>query len=269
MRKILCLGGGGVRIYGCIGALLEGERQGFDFSQFDLITATSAGSIPGVLLAAGKTPTEIKDITLKMPLNKFINKGLIGEKIIFGGVSNNGLEAWINSLNLPPTNKLLINAFDVTTNTQKIFAKTDFEQKGYGYAVKCSTAMPGMINIIDNRYTDGGICEDPLMLNLNPDDKILCLYLGYPGEVKKVPNLVKLINPIERAYELTYALEYQGYTRFKFLIDKFTNLNIINPKVYNFKSFNFWIKKSDKIDMINAGQANTINQWQNLIQKWN
>lgn len=189
-RKVLSLSGGGVRVYGAFGALLEAESQGIDIHQFDIITATSAGAIVAVLIAAGKTAEEMVDIALEMPLNKFIDKGLVGEKIIWGGLNNQGLADWIDSLNAPPSEKIFINTLNKKTNKQKIFTKKDYEERGYGYAVKCSTRLPFAMKPVDDTYIDGGVVENPLMLHLNSDDQILCLRLGYAGEIREGKSLL-------------------------------------------------------------------------------
>lgn len=264
-RKILCIGGGGVRIYGTIGALIKAEEMGIDFSQFDIIQATSSGTIIAAMLIAGLTPKEIERRALKLPLNTFIDMGFLGLKFIFGGVSNGGIGKWADSLNLQPTDKFVINTFDKTKNKQYIFTKEDYEKYGYGYALRCSTCYPGVMSPIDGKYLDGGIVENPIMLNLNADDEILCIYLGYAGEVK--PNKFKF-NLFRRLEEAIYAVEFLNYRSFLFMVDKFKSIDIIWPKIYDVASTNFWINKTDMENMITNGKINSESQWASILHKW-
>jgi predicted acylesterase/phospholipase RssA len=266
-RKILALGGGGVRIYGAIGALIELEAQGIDLKQFDLITCTSAGTIPGILLIAGKSAQEIGQIALKMPLSKFIDKGFIGEKIFFNGLENKGLGDWIDSLNVPPSDRIFINTFDKKTNSQIVFTKEDYEKRGYGFAVRCSTRLPGAMEPLEGRYVDGGILENPLMMFLNPDDQILCIHLGYAGEVSDQTSR-KSTSLARRIDDLVYAFDYKNYAQFKFMVDKFNNLDIIRPKIFDIRSSNFWITEEQKKDMIRRGRENSRDQISLILDKW-
>ena len=272
-KKILALSGGGVRIYGAIGALYEAECQGIDLHQFDIITATSAGSIVGLLLANGKSAKDILDIARKMPLNKFIDKGFIGEKLLINGLNNEPLAKWADSFNFPPSEKLLINAFDKKINKQIVFDKTTFSAKGYGYALKCATRLPGAMTPVENRYQDGGMIENPLIMFADPDDQILCINLGYAGETPDFnPTLVnrlnKTFNLLERIEDITYALDYKNYEQFKFMIDRFNNIDVVSPKIYNIRSSDFWVTNKDKEDMIQRGRDNTRDQWSSIKTKW-
>ena len=269
-RKVLCLGGGGVRIYGAIGALFEAEKQGFDFSQFDLITATSAGCIPGMMLAADKTPTQMIELAMNFPLSKFIDKGFIGEKVLFNGISNKGLGDWADSLKVIPSNRLLMNTLDITTNQQKIFYKEDYEKHGYGYAVRCTTCLPFAMSPIDDKYLDGGIVENPLSLLLDPEDQILFIHLGYAGEARSSEKrgLLENIDILKRTSDMMYAFDYKNHMQFKYMIDKFPNADVIYPKVFNIRSSNFWISDKQKLQMIEDGGKNTKDQWAAIKNKW-
>jgi predicted acylesterase/phospholipase RssA len=269
-RKILSLSGGGVRVYGMIGALREMEDQGINLHQFDLITCTSAGTVPGVLLTGGKTAAEIEQIVLKMPLAKFIDKGIIGEKLIFGGLDNKGLGDWIDSLKIPPSDKLAINTYDRKTNTQKIFTKADYETLGYGFAVRCSTRLPGIMVPLDDRYIDGGIIENPIMMFLDPDDQILCVNLGYAGEVpEETHGATKLENTLMKRFsDLSFAFDRKNYAQFKFMVDRFNNIDIISPKIYDIGSTDFWVTDAQKKDMVERGKLNTRPQIKAILSKW-
>lgn len=273
-RKILALGGGGVRIYGAIGALYEAEQQGIDLHQFDIITATSAGSIPGFLLANGKSASEILKIARNMPTSHFIDKGLIGEKLLLSGLDNEPLSKWADDFKFPVSDKLLINVFDKKKNKQVIFDKDIFSTKGYGYALKCATRLQGVMAPVDGQFQDGSMVESPLIMFAEPDDQILCINLGYAGETDIVANpgvvagLNKTFNLISRVEDIFFALDYKNYMQFKFMVDKFENIDVISPKIYNIKSSNFWINDKTKEDMIKRGRDNTRDQWADIKSKW-
>jgi len=264
-KKVLAISGGGVRIYGTIGALVKAEEMGIDFTQFDVIQATSSGTIVALMLLSGMTPKEIEKKALELPLETFIDMGPFGLKFLFWGVSNEGLSKWADSLELTPTDKLVINTFDSQTNKQYIFTKEDYAKHGYGYATKCSTRYPGVMTPVDGKYLDGGVAENPVVLNLEPDDQILCVYLGYAGEVQHPKFHLNLLRRLEEA---VYTIEYLNYRAFNFMIDKFENMDIIWPKIYGVSSVNFWITKDDMKKMIQEGKDNTEQQWDSIKSKW-
>lgn len=264
-RKILCLSGGGVRIYGLIGALAAAQELGIDFSQFDIIQATSSGSIVGLMLQSGMDPRQVLLESKHLPIKSFVDTGFLGLSLFFGGFSNKKLGIWANSLNVEPSDRLVVNTFDKTTNSQKIFTKKDYEQKGYGYALRCSTCYPVAFTPIDGKYIDGGVCENPLMLNLNEDDQILCIHLGYAGEVKDPKFTKGFLGRVESGIK---ALEFLNYQSFAFMVDKFPNIDIIRPKIYDVPSVNFWISDKERDEMIKRGKQNTKEQWKAILKKW-
>lgn len=66
--KILVMKGGGVKGIAYVGALKVLNEYGY---RFDHYVGTSAGAISAALLAAGYTPTELRDVLAKTDFNKF------------------------------------------------------------------------------------------------------------------------------------------------------------------------------------------------------
>lgn len=67
---------------------------------------------------------------------------------------------------------------------------------------------------------------------------------------------------------MVYAFDFKSHMQFKNMVDKFNNIDIINPEVYDIRSSNFWITDEQKLSMIERGRLNTRDHWKKIKHKW-
>lgn len=141
----LMLLGGGLRFPAYIGALAALEEKGL---KIEKIVGASAGSIIGSLYAAGKSPLEMKKITLELDTTRFRDfsiKSLFRGKGLYEGKV---FESWIDEVlngrkfsdkfRIP----LFVVAFDILNNTPVVFSRSNFPDLKVSTAIRFSIGIP-------------------------------------------------------------------------------------------------------------------------------
>lgn len=151
----LCLGGGGTRGFGHLGALKAFEEYGI---KFDMVAGCSVGSCVAAFICAGKTFKQAYGIAKELQV-----KDIKRNKIKFMPSSTEGLEALItnnvkqkNIEDLPK--KLLVVSVDAKTGKEVVFDSGSLSK-----AVAGSCAVPGVFYpVIYNNMTliDGGVINN-------------------------------------------------------------------------------------------------------------
>lgn len=171
----LILRGGGAKGLALIGAIEE-IWNSYSFKHF---WGTSAGAIVAVLLGAGYTPNELKDILKKTPFETFLDKGIV-RKVI--NIFNHGALHRANEFE-PWLEKLLKEKLEVSTTprmkdlplrttifaTQKNEGTVRFDSEGENsdapaaFAVRSSIAIPFFFkpgSLYGKATHDGGLSNN-------------------------------------------------------------------------------------------------------------
>ncbi|MEM9077142.1 MAG: patatin-like phospholipase family protein [Bacteroidota bacterium] len=193
----LIMKGGGIKGLAYVGALEVLERY-FNFNWF---AGTSAGGVSAILLAAGYTSAELKQILENKDFTDFKDAGII--KMVFNFIFKNGLyEAktftdWIDRLlaeKLESPTEVLMHSlpFRATLYASKRGSKAFVFDSSYpeskkvraAFAARCSMAIPYIFTPESSegkRVFDGGAQNNyPVqeLLSDNPKTNFIGLYLG-------------------------------------------------------------------------------------------
>lgn len=151
----LCLGGGGARGFGHLGALKAFEEYGI---KFDMVAGCSVGSCVGAFVSADMKFKKIYDIAKNLQ-----TKDIRRNKIKFMPSTTEGLEELINNNIKQKTieelpKKLYIVSVDVKTGKEVVFDSGSLSK-----AVAGSCAVPGVFYAVEhNNMTliDGGVMNN-------------------------------------------------------------------------------------------------------------
>jgi NTE family protein len=149
----LVLGGGAVRGFAHVGVIKVLEAQGI---VPDMVVGTSAGSVVGVLYAAGYTGFELQKIAFKL------DEDTVGDWIIpdRGFIKGEALQNYINkALQNKPIEKLRKPFAAVATDLHSGEMMV-FRRGNAGQAVRASSTVPGVFQPVDingREYVDGGL----------------------------------------------------------------------------------------------------------------
>lgn len=151
----LCLGGGGARGFGHLGALKAFEEYGI---KFNMVAGCSVGSCAGAFVGAGMSFKQIYDIAKHLQA-----KDIRRSKIKFMPSTTEGIQELISN-NIKQTNiedlptKLFVVSVDAKTGKEVIFEKGDLAKTVAG-----SCAVPGVFYPVeyDNMtLIDGGVMNN-------------------------------------------------------------------------------------------------------------
>lgn len=152
-RVALVLGGGAVRGFAHVGVIKVLEAQGI---VPDMVVGTSAGSVVGVLYAAGYSGFELQKIAFKL------DEDTVGDWALpnRGFIKGEALQNYINkSVQNKPIEKLrkpfAAVATDLHSGEMKVFGRGNA-----GQAVRASSSVPGVfqpVAISGRDYVDGGL----------------------------------------------------------------------------------------------------------------
>jgi len=149
----LVLGGGAVRGFAHIGVIKVLEAQGI---VPDMVVGTSAGSMVGVLYAAGYSGFELQKIAFKL------DEDTVGDWIIpdRGFIKGEALQNYINkAVQNRPIEKLRKPFAAVATDLHS-GEMVVFRRGNAGQAVRASSSVPGVfqpVTIGGHDYVDGGL----------------------------------------------------------------------------------------------------------------
>src|SRR3989338_9192073 len=149
----LVLGGGAVRGFAHIGVIKVLEAQGI---VPDMVVGTSAGSVVGVLYAAGYSGFELQKIAFRL------DEDTVGDWIIpdRGFIKGEALQNYVNkAVQNRPIEKLCkpfaAGATDLHSGEMVVFRRGNA-----GQAVRASSSVPGVfqtVTISGHDYVDGGL----------------------------------------------------------------------------------------------------------------
>ncbi|HEY3227662.1 MAG TPA: patatin-like phospholipase family protein [Roseiflexaceae bacterium] len=152
-RIALVLGGGAAKGFAHIGVIKALEAQGI---QPEIIVGTSAGSLVGVLYAAGNDGFALQRIALDLNESMFSDYSLPDR----GFLKGEALQQFVNKVvQNRPLEKLNRTVAVVATDLQSGEAVA-FQRGDTGMAVRASSAVPGVfqpVRINGRDYVDGGL----------------------------------------------------------------------------------------------------------------
>ena len=250
---ILIMKGGGIKGLAYVGALQELEK----FYSFNWYAGTSAGAIAAILLAAGYTNKELKQILEEKNFSEFMDANLL--KACWNFITKRGLfegknfTNWMDfllskKLDSPTRVKLLDLPYRATVCASRknksalIFDSHDeqYKHRSAAFAARCSMSIPYVfIPERDEGHNvfDGGIQNNfPVekILERKPNAKFIGLYLGpehYEGQSNQIFFDLKSIwmesNDIE-------ALEKHK-----------ENIIVIDPRPIKMLNFNLSLEKKE------------------------
>ncbi len=152
-RIALVLGGGAVRGFAHVGVIKVLEAQGIIP---DMVVGTSAGSVVGVLYAAGYSGFDLQKIAFKL------DEDTVGDWIVpdRGFIKGEALQNYINkAVQNRPIEKLL-KPFAVVATDLHSGEMVVFRRGNAGQAVRASSSVPGVfqpVTISGRDYVDGGL----------------------------------------------------------------------------------------------------------------
>lgn len=152
-RIALVLGGGAAKGFAHIGVIKALEAQGI---QPEIIVGTSAGSLVGVLYAAGNDGFALQRIALDLNESMFSDYSLPDR----GFLKGEALQQFVNkAVQNRPLEKLNRTVAVIATDLQSGEAVA-FQRGDTGMAVRASSAVPGVfqpVRISGRDYVDGGL----------------------------------------------------------------------------------------------------------------
>jgi NTE family protein len=160
-KVALVLGGGAVRGFAHVGVIKVLEAQGI---QPDLVVGTSAGSVVGVLYAAGYSGFELQKIAFKLEEDS-VGDWMLPDR---GFIKGEALQGYINqAVHKLPIEKLKKPFAAVATDLQSGEMMV-FQRGNAGMAVRASSSIPGVfqpVAINGHEYVDGGLVS-PVPVNV-------------------------------------------------------------------------------------------------------
>ena len=157
----LVLGGGAVRGFAHVGVIKVLEAQGI---YPDLVVGTSAGSVVGVLYAAGYNGFELQKIAFKLEEDS-VGDWMLPDR---GFIRGEALQGYINqAVNKQPIEKLK-KPFAAVATDLKSGEMMVFQRGNAGMAVRASSSIPGVfqpVAINGHEYVDGGLVS-PVPVNV-------------------------------------------------------------------------------------------------------
>lgn len=152
-RVALVLGGGAARGFAHIGVIKALEAQGI---VPDMVVGTSAGSVVGVLYAAGHNGFELQKLALGMSEDMVAdwtlpNRGVLKGEALQVFINRHVKNQPLQSLRKP----VAVIATDLLSGELVLFRRGDS-----GIAVRASSAVPGVFQPVEiggREYVDGGL----------------------------------------------------------------------------------------------------------------
>ncbi|SFI39012.1 NTE family protein [Tindallia magadiensis] len=185
----IALGGGGSRGFAHLG-VLEALREKGIFP--DVIAGTSAGSIVGALMAAGKTPGEIMSIMKENKLGDYAKIGLPTE----GFMSLDGLKEQLEST-LPSDDFHQLKHKLIVAVSNLLTGQVEYLSEGsISLAVQASSSIPILFSPVEINgqwYVDGGLLDNlPVKPLLDVCDKIIAVDVMPLEKLEKLDGITEV-----------------------------------------------------------------------------
>jgi NTE family protein len=187
----LVLGGGAVRGFAHVGVIKVLEAQGITP---DIVVGTSAGSVVGVLYAAGYSGFDLQKIAFKL------DEDTVGDWIIpnRGFIKGEALQSYINkAVQNRPIEKLqkpfAAVATDLHSGEQVVFRRGNA-----GQAVRASSSVPAVfqpVSINGRDFVDGGLTS-PVPVKVARDsgaDVIIAVDISAKPKYAKIDGLTDIL----------------------------------------------------------------------------
>jgi NTE family protein len=150
----LVLGGGGTRGFAHVGVIKAFASNGI--TPDIIIVGTSAGSVVGVLYAAGYSASDLERVALQMDDSmvadwSLLDRGFIKGKSLQDFVNREVQNRPLEKLNMP----FAVVVTDLKSGERRVFRSGDT-----GVAVRASSSVPGVfqpVEIDGREYVDGGL----------------------------------------------------------------------------------------------------------------
>jgi NTE family protein len=186
MKIGIALGGGGSKGFAHLGVLKALGEKGI---RPDIIAGTSAGSIVGAFIAAGKEPEEILELIKK---NRFIDFAKV--TLPGGGFFTLGNFEKLMEKLLPAREFSDLQLPFYASATNLYTGKVEYLSKGPLIpAVKASCAIPVLflpVTLHGQLYADGGVLDNlPVTPLVSKCDKIIAVNVNKNEEVKRLGNI--------------------------------------------------------------------------------
>lgn len=283
--KALVLAGGGVRGLATVGAVMRGVyEKAINLAEFDVVTGDSFGALVAAMITNGYQMEEISEALTSVDIAKlvsFIPWSLRRLTIPVHPLKLKGIARFIDEdLNLKPNSRLIFNTWDCLTDneivytsdtppwlkasiyTRPVFKHTGTDKVSLGTLLTRSMALPGL-EADDTRYMDGGIGQHPPLDILPSDASIVFIDLGYAGLIP-TQGIKKPVGVLNRAM---YAYEVAASLNQKRALSRFTDLTIIDPKVYDVDSTNFGLSKDQREALVIRAFSSTETAWKEYLIK--
>ncbi len=185
----IALGGGGARGFAHLGVLEALEEKGI---KPDIIAGTSAGSIAGVYIAAGKSPKEAFELFKKHKLIDFVQVRIPKTGLMNLDRLENSLSKDINVDDL----KDLEIPFYVTVS-DIINGKVEYINEGpLVKLVQASASIPVLFSPVEidgNMYSDGGLFDNvPVEPLQDICKKVIAVNISPIQKTERVKNLIQI-----------------------------------------------------------------------------
>jgi predicted acylesterase/phospholipase RssA len=192
----LIMKGGGVKGLALAGAVFELQKNKYNFNTY---VGTSAGSIAAILLAAGFSGEDLKDLLEKKNFNDFVNENIFYKikNLFLRGGWNSGLafRSWMHERlleKLPQQERVrmaslpcraVVYASNADKGTVTFDSEGDNSNTPAEFAARCSMSIPFFF-IAESHHGfpifDGGLLNNypvKIFLDSNPDLDFVALYL--------------------------------------------------------------------------------------------
>ncbi len=228
----IALSGGGVRGYAHLGVLQALEETGI---KPDIISGTSAGSIVGAYIAAGKSPKEVFELIKNRKLIDFVQvkipkTGLLNLDKLRKSLAEHIKADDLQDLEIP----LIVAVSDIVNGKIRYFDRGPLVK-----LVQASASIPVLfapVEIDGILYSDGGLFDN---LPVNPLRKICRKVIAVNvSPINKTDKLKNLIQIAARTFHLSVSSTIQG-------IDEQCHLLIEPPEL-------------DRYEILDASKADEI-----------
>lgn len=241
-KVALVLGGGAVRGFAHIGVIKVLEAQGI---VPDMVVGTSAGSVVGVLYAAGYTGFELQKIAFKL------DEDTVGDWSIpsRGFIKGEALQSYINKAVQNKTIENLRKPFAAVATDLHSGEMVVFRRGNAGQAVRASSSIPAVfqpVTINGRDYVDGGLTS-PIPVKVARDmgaDVIIAVDISAKPKYAKIDGFTDILLQ-------TFAIMGQSISR-RELADADV---VIRPETGGFGAGDFTKKHEAILEGEKAAQA--------------
>lgn len=190
-KVALVLGGGAVRGFAHVGVIKVLEAQGI---RPDMVVGTSAGSVVGVLYAAGYSGFDLQKIALRLDEETVGDWALPNRGFIKGEALQNFINKAVRNQPLEKLNKpFAAVATDLHSGEPVVFRRGNA-----GQAVRASSSVPGVfqpVSINGRDYVDGGLVS-PIPVKVARDmgaDVVIAVDISAKPKYARIEGIIDVL----------------------------------------------------------------------------